>query len=215
MTRPLRADAERNRRKLLDAAADLFARKGLSVGLDEIARHAGVGVGTAYRRFPDKEQLIDALFEERVGQVVALAERAAEREDAWEGLVEFLTGNVELQSTDQGLKELIFGSRHGRARIESARARIMPAVARLVARAQAMDRLRDDVAQTDVALMVFMLTGLADLTRGAHPDVWRRQLRIVLDGLRTPAPQAMPAAPLSPDALEQVIRALPAGTRHR
>jgi AcrR family transcriptional regulator len=215
MTRPLRADAERNRRKLLDAAAELFARKGLSVGLDEIARHAGVGVGTAYRRFPDKEQLIEALFEDRVEQVVALAERAAERDDAWEGLVEFVTGNVELQSSDQGLKELVFGSPHGRARVESARARIMPAAGRLVARAQAAGELRGDIAQTDVALTVFMLTGLADLTRGTRPDVWRRHLRIVLDGLRTPEPGEMPAAPLSPDALEEVIAALPAGTPRR
>jgi AcrR family transcriptional regulator len=213
MTRPLRADAERNRRKLLDAAADLFARKGLSVGLDEIARHAGVGVGTAYRRFPDKEQLIDALFEQRVGQVVALAEQSAARDDAWEGLVEFLTGNVELQSTDQGLKELIFGSQPGRARVAAARARIMPAVVRIVARAQAAGQLRADVAHTDIALAVFMLTGLADLTRGAHPDVWRRHLRLVLDGLRTPQPGEMPAAPLGPEDLEEVINRLPHGTR--
>jgi AcrR family transcriptional regulator len=213
MTRPLRADAERNRRKLLDAAADLFARKGLAVGLDEIARHAGVGVGTAYRRFPDKEQLIEALFEDRVGQLVALAEQATEHDDPWQGLVDFLTGNVELQSTDQGLKELVFGSPHGRARIESARARIMPAVNRLVERAQAAGQLRADIAQTDVALTVFMLTGLADITRGTHPDVWRRHLRVVLDGLRTPEPGPMPSGPLSPDALEEVIRALPHGTR--
>ncbi len=213
MTRPLRADAERNRRKLLDAAADLFARKGLSVGLDEIARHAGVGVGTAYRRFPDKEQLIAALFEDRVEQVVALAEQAAERDDAWAGLEEFLSRNVQLQSTDQGLKELVFGSPLGRARVESARARIMPAVVRIVARAQAAGQLRGDVEHTDIALTVFMLTGLADITRGTHPDVWRRHLRIVLDGLRTPQPCEMPAAPLSPDALEQVIQGLPHGTR--
>jgi hypothetical protein len=91
----------------------------------------------------------------------------------------------------------------------------MPAVSRLVARAQASGQLRADIAQTDVALTVFMLTGLADLTRGAGPDVWRRHLRIVLDGLGTPEPGHMPAAPLSPDALEEVIRALPAGTRGR
>jgi hypothetical protein len=58
-----------------------------------------------------------------------------------------------------------------------------------------------------------MLTGLADITRGAHPDVWRRHLRIVLDGLRTPEPGEMPAAPLSRDALEEVIQALPHGPR--
>jgi len=65
----LRADAERNRRRILDAAAELFAEKGLSVGLDEIARHAGVGVGTAYRRFASKDELVEALFEQRISQV--------------------------------------------------------------------------------------------------------------------------------------------------
>src|SRR5690348_576279 len=133
-TRPLRADAERNRRKLLDAAAELFADKGLSVGLDEIARHAGVGVGTAYRRFPDKEQLIEALFDDRLEQIASLAERCATREDPYAGLVEFIEGNVQLQSTDRGLKELILGSPHAMARAQAARARIEPAVASLVAR---------------------------------------------------------------------------------
>ena len=74
--RPLRADAERNRQRILNAAGELFAAKGLSVGLDEIARHAGVGVATAYRRYPDKEQLIRELFEERLGHLVARAEQA-------------------------------------------------------------------------------------------------------------------------------------------
>src|SRR3954449_11672756 len=132
-TKPLRADAERNRRKLLDAAAELFARKGLGVGLDEIARHAGVGVGTAYRRFPDKEQLIEALFDDRIEQIASLAERCAAHEDAYAGLVEFIEGNVQLQSTDQGLKELILGSPHAIERVRGARARIEPAVESLVA----------------------------------------------------------------------------------
>jgi hypothetical protein len=90
---------------------------------------------------------------------------------------------------------------------------MLPAVARLVARARASGQLRGDFAETDVALTVFMLTGLADLTRGTHPDVWRRHLRVVLDGLRSPEPGEMPVAPLTPDALEEVIRALPRGPR--
>src|ERR1700754_2811238 len=147
--KPLRADAERNRRKLLDAAAELFARKGLAVGLDEIARHAGVGVGTAYRRFPDKEQLIDALFDDRLEQIASLAERCAARADAFAGLVEFIEGNVQLQSTDKGLKELILGSPHAIDRVGAARERIEPAVQSLVARAQAAGQIRADVTHTD------------------------------------------------------------------
>src|SRR3954451_11312542 len=100
MTRPLRADAERNPRRLLAAAAELFAAKGLHVGLDEIARHAGVGVGTAYRRFTDKEELIQALFEDRLEQIPALAERYAEYPDALAGLVGFMEGAIGLQAND-------------------------------------------------------------------------------------------------------------------
>src|SRR4051812_25758248 len=101
----LRADAERNRQRILDAAGELFARKGLCVGLDEIARHAGVGVGTAYRRFASKDELIDALFEDRVGEIAALAERALEADDPWEGLTGFLEGATELHVANRALKE--------------------------------------------------------------------------------------------------------------
>jgi AcrR family transcriptional regulator len=212
--KPLRADAERNRRKLLDAAADLFARKGLGVGLDEIARHAGVGVGTAYRRFPDKEQLITALFDDRIEQIASLAERCATREDAYAGLVEFIEGNVQLQSTDQGLKELILGSPHAIDRVRVARARIEPAVESLVSRAQAAGQIRADVAHTDLALVQFMLTAISDIARDADPEAWRRALRLVLDGLRTPEPGPMPVAPIARESLDRLIRGLPHGARH-
>src|SRR3954447_26824358 len=109
MQRPLRADAARNRERLLAAADEVFAAKGLSVGLDEIARHAGVGVATAYRRFPDKTELIDALFEERVGRIVALAEDALAQDDAWVGIVRFLEGALALHTSNRGLKEVMFG----------------------------------------------------------------------------------------------------------
>lgn len=213
MTRPLRADAERNRRKLLDAAAELFARKGLAVGLDEIARCAGVGVGTAYRRFPEKEQLIEALFEDRLDQIAALAERCAAAADPWDGLVAFMEGNTELQSTDQGLKELIFGSPHLLERVRAARERILPAVEALLARARAAGAVRPDLAETDLALLQFMLTAIADITRGADAEVWRRCLRVVLDGMRAPVPGTMPVPPLDQGELDAVVRGLPHGPR--
>src|SRR3712207_57294 len=92
--RPLRRDAERNRARILDAARRLFTERGLAVSMDEIARCAGVGVGTVYRRFATREQLLDALLEDRFAQVLDMAERAAAQPDAWEGLVGFLEGWV-------------------------------------------------------------------------------------------------------------------------
>src|SRR5207302_9266646 len=98
--------------------------KGLSVGLDEIAHHAGVGVGTAYRRFPDKRRLIEELFEDRVARMVELAEDAPAVDDAWEGLVGFLERATELQIANRGLKEIVFGSDEGTALAKGARVRL-------------------------------------------------------------------------------------------
>src|SRR5262249_52747464 len=144
--KPLRRDAERNRQRILAAARELFAEHGLEVTLDDIARAAGVGVGTVYRRFPDKDQLIEALFEERIDEVHAAAEAALEIADPWEAYVTFLTRALELQASDRGLKEVLLGSSYGRDRIERARAKIQPVVVTLLRRAQEAGAIRDDLS---------------------------------------------------------------------
>src|SRR3954463_1906613 len=95
--RPLRKDAERNRQRILTAAGELFTERGLGVTLDDIARHAGVGVGTVYRRYADKELLIDALFEQRPEMMCAIATDALELADPWDGIVHFFEQGSELQ----------------------------------------------------------------------------------------------------------------------
>jgi AcrR family transcriptional regulator len=200
--RPLRADAERNRRRLLDAASELFAARGLGVGLDEIARHAGVGVGTAYRRFGDKDALVEALFEDRIAAIAALARAALEHEDPWEGLVSFMQGAVRMQVADRGLKEVLFGSGYGAASIERARRTIAPRIEQMVRRAQAAGRLRPDVEVTDVPLLQFLISGVGDF----RDELAGRYLAVVLDGLRTRDPSPLPVRALSPDELEQAIK---------
>jgi AcrR family transcriptional regulator len=204
--RPLRADAERNRIRILDAAAELFADKGLSVGLDEIAHHAGVGVGTAYRRFPDKRQLIEALFDERLDRLAELAERGLGADDAWEGLTGFIEQATELQIANRGLKELVFGTDHGTELAQRAHARIGPLAEELVRRAQAGGALRRDVVATDVALIQFIVSAAAELAPHA-PQLWRRYLALMLDGLRTPDPHPLPQPGLRPDELPGAMRA--------
>src|SRR5438105_12820922 len=102
--RPLRKDAERNRQRILDAAAELFAQRGLGVTLNDIAHHAGVGVGTVYRRFPDKADLIEGLFEQRIRQIVELADAALADPDPWRGLTGFIERTCELQAQDRAFK---------------------------------------------------------------------------------------------------------------
>src|ERR1700735_4466243 len=111
--RPLRKDAERNRLRILDAARELFAQRGLGVTLNDIAHHAGVGVGTVYRRFPDKNRLIDDLFEQRLQELVGFVETAAADPDPWRGITVFLEQALELQASDRGLMELITGMPDG------------------------------------------------------------------------------------------------------
>src|SRR5690349_9896582 len=125
-TRPLRADAERNRQLLLDAAAELFREKGSAVGLDEIARHAGVGVGTAYRRFPDKEELLEALFDARIEEIAGYAGQALEHDDPWDGFVQFMENTARLHATDRSVKEILFGGPDQRERVKRARGTISP-----------------------------------------------------------------------------------------
>jgi AcrR family transcriptional regulator len=206
--RPLRRDAERNRQRILEAAREAFAQEGLAVTLDEIARRAGVGVGTIYRRFPDKEQLIDALFEERIGEVVALAQASLRMDDAWDGLVGFLEGATALHACDRGLKEVALSGVHGLERVARARQLMFPLVTQLVVRAQEQGSLRPDVEPTDLPLLQLMLGSLSECTRDVEPDVWRRFLGILTDGLRTrrDAPTALACGGLEPEQVQRTLR---------
>jgi AcrR family transcriptional regulator len=183
-TAPLRKDAARNRQRLLDAAADLFATRGLAVTLNDIAHHAGVGVGTAYRRFANKEELIEALFEVRLQEAVQRAADALDDSDAWHGMVQFLEHYLRLQLEDRGLTELVNSADVRLEKVNRMRDEVAPMVNEIVERAKRQGHLRQDVQGTD---MVFMLVGLAaviDKTRHVAPDLYIRYLDIFLDGLR-------------------------------
>ncbi len=108
--RKLRADAARNRQRVLVAAAEVFAERGLDVSLDEVAHAAGVGVGTLYRRFPNKEALVAALFEDKVENMVVLAHEAEAFDDPWEGFVYFIEHALERQVRNRGLREVLLRS---------------------------------------------------------------------------------------------------------
>ncbi len=116
-TRPLRKDAERNLRRILDAAKEVFATRGLAVTMDDVAHHAGVGVGTVYRRFANKDELIEALFVEQIEALAALAREGLAHDDPWEGFVLFMEGALDRQARDRALKELLFETGHGQERV--------------------------------------------------------------------------------------------------
>lgn len=205
--RPLRRDAERNRQRILDAARELFAEEGLRVTLDAVAARAGVGVGTVYRRFADKEALIDALFEARMDEVVEIAQRALACDDPWAGVVLFFDEAMELHVADRGLKELIFSTAHGRERVAGARERIKPVVTQVVERAKASGQLRADFQTTDVPILQLMLTAVMEYTGDTDPRVWRRCLVLMLDGMRAEpgARTPLPCTALSDGQLDAAM----------
>jgi AcrR family transcriptional regulator len=198
----LRRDAELNRRRLIAAAHEVFRERGLSATLDDVARHAGVGVATAYRRFANKEELIDALFDDMIDRVAELAEEAAANPDAWRGLTSSLEKVCELQAFDRGLREVMLGTGRGPDRQALVARRVKPAVDMLVARAKEQGTLRRDAEPWDLPMIQLMVAAVTDQT--GHPDLWRRYLRMVLDGLRTqPGADPLPAMRFEPEQLHR------------
>ena len=211
--RPLRADAERNRARILAAAAEIFAERGLDVSLDDIAAHAGVGVGTVYRRFPDKDALIDALFEEKIGRVVALADEALEIEDPWEGFTTFMRGMCRMQAADRGFKDALLARDRGAERMAGARERIAPRAMQLLARAQEAGAVRSDLGPFDVPMLNLCVGLIADRTRDIAPDYWERVLTIIIDGISAQGPTTpMPVEQLD---REQFTEAMASARRRR
>ena len=196
--RPLRRDAERNRQRILKAASEVFTEQGLDVSLDEVARHAGVGVGTVYRRFRTKEELVEALFVGRIEEMAALAEEATRASDPWSGLACFMERAAAMLAGDIGLRQMMMFATYGGDKVWYARERNAPLVTRLVERAQAAGQLRSDVRQTDIPFIVFVLSEVARMARQVSPEIWRRYLALILDGLR---PEREGVTPLPVPAL--------------
>jgi AcrR family transcriptional regulator len=179
----LRADAARNRQRVLTAAARVFAERGLDVSLDEVAQAAGVGVGTVYRRFPNKEALIDALFEDKVENMVVLAQAAEEFDDPWEGFVYFIECALQRQVRNRGLRDVLLGSEFACAGAARAREAVAPILSEIIERAQATGRLRPDVVVNDIPMLVTMLGAVSDYVGPENTELWRRYMVLIIDGL--------------------------------
>jgi AcrR family transcriptional regulator len=180
----LRRDAERNRQLLLRTAHELMARDGLGVSYEEIARAAGTGVGTMYRRFPSRRELEDLLFQRHIDAVAALAGEASQHEDAWAGLVWFHERQGEIEAGHRGLGELMRGRARSSALVAEANAIIAPLMAGLLKRATDAGQLPPGVTPGDLVSVHLMVGSVMDATRDFAPGLWRRALAIALAGLR-------------------------------
>jgi AcrR family transcriptional regulator len=210
-----RRDAVRNRMLLVGAAREVFVERGEDATLEEIARRAGVGIGTLYRHFPVREALVEVIYEEHLGEVLAAAERAAAADDPWQGLVDFLERTLELQARNLPLRDVFLRHSVDDDRIAEQRKRIRPLLKRLVKRAHEQGTLRADFTLGDLFFAMWSFGPLFEATAGVTPDGWRRHLRILLDGMRAEGATAQHARALSEAQLDAAIAALRSGRRYR
>jgi AcrR family transcriptional regulator len=211
--RPLRRDARENRDRILAAAREAFAERGMEASVEEIAARAGVGVGTLYRRFPTKDALAEAVFEAHLDRVAEAAAGALEAADPWDGLLGYLVHVVGLQAADRGLSEIMGAALRSEEVLGRARTRLRPLVEGLIARAQAAGDLRDDVTYEDVSVLLWTTGRVVDATRDIAPEFWQRYLALLVDGLRAGSATKLPRPPLTPAEHADAMRAFTAQRR--
>lgn len=200
--RPLRKDAERSRQRVVEAATTVYAAKGLDAGFDEIARVAGVGVGTVYRRFPAKEGLLEEVLITRIARVVELADQALAREDAWDALVWFFEQFILEQRRDLGLAQLVARHDLPSARLTSQRAEVTRAVDGVIERAQRLGAARQDLSTRDFVILMTLVTRVA---AADDSELWRRYFGLLLDVLR---PEPTRTAPSGPEPTHEIVERL-------
>ena len=193
--RALRADAERNRRRILDAARQVFAEHGLAVGVDAVARAAGVGVGTLYRRFPTKQDLLTAVVEDGTSRLADEIEQFAEIDDPWDAFAAAVGAFAGAIARDRGFYEVIHGTPEYIPVAADAKQRLIAALEVLLRRAQDAAVVRPDVVADDIGALCMVAARLPRWRLEAQPDLWTRYLAFTLDGLRPEGAHELPHPP--------------------
>jgi AcrR family transcriptional regulator len=191
----LRTDAARNRAVLVATAREVMAERGLEAPFDEIARHAGIGNATLYRRFPRRIDLITEVFADRMGEHARAVEAALEADDPWEGFRSYLEAAAELQVHDRGIADLITMDVSPAAEIKELRDHAFRGLVKVIERAKAAGAVRADATPEDVLLILQANAGLVTRAHAAAGQASQRLIHLLLDGLRAEAATAGPTAP--------------------
>jgi AcrR family transcriptional regulator len=207
--RPLRADAARNREAVLSAAREVFAEIGLDAPLEEIARRAGVGIATLYRRFPAREQLVSAALIDKITAYAVAAERALAEPDPWAGFAGFVRRICAMQAGDRGLADLLLITLAPSEELEAIRERANRAMIRLIDRAKAAGRLRTDMVGEDLLLMLIGNSAIAAAAGRDAPRALPRFVALMLDAFQ-PRPGAGLPPPPSTAQMRRVMGRLAA-----
>lgn len=199
----LRADAERNRERVTAAARLMFAEHGLGVPLEDVARRAGVGVATLYRRFPTREDLVAAAYEDGMTAYADAVATALDDPDSWRGFCDLLERLCAMQAADRGLAEALTTAFPGARALEAQRDRAYHGLVELVSRAKVAGRLRRDFVPEDVTVLLAAAAGVA-----STPPAWRRLLAYLLQAFAVPGTTPETAPLPEPPARGALLRGM-------
>jgi AcrR family transcriptional regulator len=203
-TPPLRSDAERNRARIIAAARRVFARGGLNASMASVAREAGVGIATLFRRFPTKEDLVAAVFADRMDAYADVVSKALDDPDPWHGLAGIIESVCAMQAADYGFADVLTMTFPTAKALEQRRLEVYHAVVQLIDRAKGAGRLREDFSPEDLVLVYMANAGVVNATGAAAPDAWRRVVALMIQSFQAPARGPLPDSP-EPDALYQAM----------
>jgi AcrR family transcriptional regulator len=179
----LRADAARNRDRLIGAAAELFADRGVDVPLEEVAKRAGVSIGTLYNHFPNRGALLEAVLPEPLAEIRRLAQESLDKPDAWSGFTALLEGMFAIQAGDRALNDAVARSPVGPVDVAAECGQAGRPLTDVVQRARDAGVLRSDFGPSDLATLIWAMSKVIAVS-GGDDMLWRRHLGFLLDGLR-------------------------------
>ena len=201
MRRPLRRDARERRDRLIAAAQSEFAAHGVDASLEKIAREAGVAIGTLYRHFPARLDLLMAAFEPRLQEFLDGATKALEMDDPWEGFVSYLENLFAVQAGDRGFNDFLSRRFPGNADTERIHDQMCGQIEDVLTRAQEAGQARLDITQADIVNLIWSNGRIIDATSATAPTAWRRQLYLMLDAYRAERAHAIPEPPMTDEQL--------------
>jgi AcrR family transcriptional regulator len=212
----LRADAERNRLRIITAARQMFAERGLDVPMEDIARHAGVGVATLYRRFPTRADLIAGAFQCKIADYADAVTRALADPDPWAGFRGFVEWVCAMQAEDRGFAGVLTMTFPMAAQFQAERDRAYHCLAELSRRAQAAGQLRPDFVPEDLVMLLMANAGVVAGTAGTAPGTWRRFAAYMIQAFSAASTVLPLPPPPTPDAIHQALLRFhqPAGDGH-
>lgn len=202
--RELRVDAERNRGRLLDAAREVFAEQGLQAPMVAVARRAGVGIATLFRRFPTKDDLIAAAFADKMTAYARAVEDALADPDPWRGFCACVESICQMQADDRGFTDVLTVAFPSATAFEAERASAVARFAELIDNAKATGRLRADFVHQDMIMVLMANAGVLAATTDAAQHTWRRLVAYLIQSFAAEAAAPLPAAP-TPDEVTQAL----------